>query len=94
MDGAAAETIIKLNDQRNRLEAEKRQALLAQAEMQHELNMLRHMRYQIAGCLLDRRSNGNTAHTLAKVSRIIINSRTENAHGNDRQRAQTPGARA
>jgi len=81
MGNSAARTIRFLQDDRQRIEGEKRAALLRVAELEHELNMLRHMRYEITGCLLDRRTNGSRAHTLAKVSRIIINSRTENRHG-------------
>jgi len=81
MDGSTARTILSLNDERDRLMREKYQALLAQAEMKHELNMLRDMRYQITGCLLDGRSNKNARHTVAKVHRIIRNTRTENEDG-------------
>ena len=77
MDGSTARTILSLNDQRDRLEAEKRQALLAQAEMTHELNMLRHMRRQIVGTLLERRKDRGTdksaRHTVSKIARIIRN---------------------
>lgn len=78
MGNSAARTIRFLQDDRQRIETEKRAALLRQAELEHELNMLRHMRYQITGCLLDRRTNGSADHTLAKVSRVIRNTRTEN----------------
>lgn len=81
MGNSAARTIRFLQEDRKRIEAEKRAALLRVAELEHELRMLRHLRYEITGCLLDRRSNGNTTHTLAKVSRIIINSRMENRNG-------------
>jgi len=75
MGNSAARTIRFLQDDRQRLELEKRLALLGQAELQHELNMLRHMRYQITGCLLDRRTNGNADHALAQIARVIRNSR-------------------
>lgn len=77
MDGSTARTILSLNDQRDRLEAEKRQALLAQAEMAHELNMLRHMRREILSTLLERRKDRGTdksaRHTVSKIARIIRN---------------------
>jgi hypothetical protein len=81
MGNSAARTIRYLQDDRQRIEAEKRAALLRVAELEHELSMLRHMRYQITGCLLDRRTNGNADHTLAQVSRVIRNTRTENRNG-------------
>ncbi|MCK7542927.1 hypothetical protein MLC59_01920 [Marinobacter bryozoorum] len=77
MDQSAARTILTLNAQRNRLEDEKRQALLAQAEMEHELRMLRHMRQEILYCLLEPRKNRKTEqgarHTVARVARILRN---------------------
>lgn len=77
MDQSTARTILNLNAQRNRLEEEKRQALLAQAEMEHELRMLRHMRRQILDCVLEPRKNRKTEqfarHTVARVARILRN---------------------
>ena len=77
MDGSTARTILSLNDQRDRAEKEKHEALLAQAEMSHELNMLRHMRHQIIVCLLDRRKDRGTEqsarHTVSKIARIVRN---------------------
>lgn len=55
MDGNTARTILSLNDQRDKAEASKRQALLELAEMKHELQVLRHMKREILVCLLDRR---------------------------------------
>lgn len=81
MDGNTARTILSLNDQRDRLQEEKRQALLAQAEMTHELNMLRHMRSQIVGTLLERNRNRGTEksarHTVSKIARIIRNGQSD-----------------
>ena len=80
MDGSTARTICSLNDQRARLEQEKRQALLAQAEMAHELALLRNMRSEIIGCLLERRRNHkaetSVRHTVGRIARIIRNERT------------------
>lgn len=77
MEASIARTILSLNEQRNRLEAEKHQALLDQAEMEHELRMLRSMRQQILGCLLEPRKNRKTEqgarHTVARVARILRN---------------------
>lgn len=66
----AASTILQLQRQRDKAEYEKRQALLDQAEMQHELNMLRAMRSDIASCLTDRRIVSN-ANRINKVARIV-----------------------
>lgn len=77
MEASIARTILSLNEQRNRLEAEKHQALLAQAEMEHELRMLRSMRQQILGCLLEPRKNRKTEqgarNTVSRVARILRN---------------------
>lgn len=80
MDGSTARTILSLNDQRDRLETEKRQALLAQAEMEHELRILRAMKREITDCLRDRRiigPNRNTPkdchHTIGQIARIVRN---------------------
>lgn len=68
----AASTILQLQRQRDKAEYEKRQALLDQAEMQHELNMLRAMRSDIASCLTDRRivSNANRINKVARIVRV------------------------
>ena len=81
MENSASRTIRYLQEVRQRLEIDKRHSLLRQAELEHELNKYRHMRYQITGCLLDGRSNKNARHTVAKVHRIIRNTRTENEDG-------------
>jgi len=77
MDGSTARTILSLNAQRNRLEEERQASLRAQAEMEHELKMLRHMRQEIVDCLLEPRADRNTLagarHTVARVARIIRN---------------------
>lgn len=83
MDTVTARTILNLNAQRNRLEAEKQQALLSQAEMEHELRMLRHMRQEILDCLLEPRKNRKTEqgarHTVARVARILRNTNQKEA---------------
>lgn len=80
MDGNTARTILSLNDQRNRLESEKKAAVLAQAEMEHELRLLRCMRQQIVDCLLEPRRNRKTEqgarHTVARVARIVRSTAT------------------
>lgn len=77
MEGSTARTILSLNDQRDQLQREKHQVLLEQAEMEHELRMLRHMRQEILDCLLEPRKNRKTEqgarHTVARVARILRN---------------------
>lgn len=79
MDGSTARTIISLNDQRDKAEASKREALLELAEMKHELRILRHMKREILVCLLDRRmpmhkrpdSADSCRHTVSRIARIV-----------------------
>lgn len=82
MNAIDARTILSLNDQRNRAEAGQREALLAQAEMEHELRALRHMKREITDCLLDRRTSkpGNCHHTIGKIARIIRNAQPASRH--------------
>lgn len=79
MDGNTARTILSLNDQRDKAEASKREALLELAEMKHELQILRHMKREILVCLLDRRmpmhkqpdSAASCRHTVSRIARIV-----------------------
>ncbi|AOY88611.1 hypothetical protein BKP64_10775 [Marinobacter salinus] len=79
MNGIDARTILSLNDQRDKAEASKREALLELAEMKHELQMLRHMKREILVCLLDRRlpmhkrhgSSASCQHTVSRIARIV-----------------------
>lgn len=75
MNDSTARTILSLDERRIRAEQEKRSALLELAEMNHELNMLRHMRLQIVDCLLERKrghgTDKNARHTVSKIARII-----------------------
>ena len=79
MDGNTARTILSLNDQRDKAEASKREALLELAEMKHELQFLRHMKREILVCLLDRRlphyqrdgSSPSCHHTVSRIARIV-----------------------
>ncbi len=77
MNGSTTRTILSLDERRIRAEKEKQEALLELAEMTHELNMLRHMRRQIVGTLLERRKDRGTdksaRHTVSKIARIIRN---------------------
>lgn len=77
MDSSTARTILSLNDQRDQLQREKHLVLLEQAEMEHELRVLRHMRREILDCLLEPRKNRKTEqgarHTVARVARIVRN---------------------
>lgn len=81
MDGSTARTILSLNDHRDRLEADKQQALLELAEMKHELTLLRHMKREILVCLLDRRlplskrpgASASCQHTIGRIARIVRN---------------------
>jgi len=86
MDGNTARTILSLNDQRDKAEAGRREALLELAEMQHELRILRHMKREILVCLLDRRvamhkrpgSSASCQHTVSKIARIVRNAHAGN----------------
>lgn len=81
MNGIDARTVISLSDKRNQAEADKRQALLELAEMEHELTLLRHMKREILVCLLDRRlppskrpgASASCQHTIGRIARIVRN---------------------
>ncbi len=80
MSRSATNTILSLDAQRRLLQEEKQQILLDQAEMEHELKVLRHMRAEIVGALLERKRNRDSdkgaRHTIARVARIIRNTDT------------------
>lgn len=81
MNDSTARTILSLDERRIRAKQEKQAALLELAEMNHELNMLRYMRSQIVGSLLERNRNRGTEksarHTVSKIARIIRNGQSD-----------------
>lgn len=69
----AARTILQLQEQLAASERERRKSLLAQAEMEHELNMLRAMRRDITRCVTAKVRMPNPEHRVNRVARILRN---------------------
>lgn len=81
MSECAARTILSLNDKRDEAIREKQSVMLELAQVKHHLNMLKHMKYEIEGCLLEYRRPSKThpdsasacRHALSRIERILRN---------------------